>query len=461
MMIGRRYWLMRRLLLLFAVASLLVVAPVSTGAAADVSEELAITRQVYDLLVANLSAPPDTAVLLTNAYAEAQRALGGQGALPALDGDVAAQWDVFESSVRDLAASSDANLALGDLRSRLIRSMVRTVSDGHTFYLTKQESDARKAVNVGDTSIANYGYNVVSYNNGDYIAMLAPGGSMEAAGGRVGDQLLAIDDQTVTRANYSGLIAKQEEGSIHTFTVLHRNETEPVRLTVTITRYVRQPLVFRVIDGHVGYIQVFTFSYRSLVDKLDEALAALHAQGVDSLILDLRDNPGGMDTLAQRFLGRFLPTGTIVGTDEGRIYARQSPQSSLKAQKIAQGDGHDPDTLPIAALVNSRSTLWGEMAPLALHEFRDVPLIGTKTRGLLGNDVIYPLRDGTSISVTVGIYTSAQGQALNKVGITPDVAVTNPTAEEIINGHDAPLDAAIMSVNAKVYTSTFGPLLAA
>jgi len=460
-MIGRCGRRVHRLLLLVAVASLLVVAPVSTSAASDVSEELAITKQAYDLLVANLSAPPDTVALLTNASVEAQRALGGQIALPPLDGDAAAQWGIFESSVRDLAARSDANLAAGNLRSRLIGSMVRTIGDGHTFSLTKQESDARKAVNAGDTSIANYGYNIVTYNNDYYIATLIPGGNMAVAGGRVGDHLLVIDDQTVTRATYSGLIATQAEGGAHTFTVLHRNETEPVRLTVTINRYTRPPLAFRVLYGHVGYIQVFTFSYRNLVDRLDEALAALHAQGVDSLILDLRDNPGGMDTLAQRFLGRFLPTGTIVGTDEGRIYARQSPQSSLKAQKFAQGDDHDPDMLPIVALVNSRSASWGEMASLALHEFRDASLIGTKTRGLLGNDVVYPLRDGTSIGITVGIYTSAQGQALNKIGITPDVAVTNPTPEDIINGRDAQLDAAVMNANAKVYTRTFGPLLAA
>jgi len=136
-MIGRCGRRVHRLLLLVAVASLLVVAPVSTRAVSDVSEELAITKQAYDLLVANLSAPPDTVALLTNASVEAQRALGGQIALPSLDGDAAAQWGIFESSVRDLAARSDANLAAGNLRSRLIGSMVRTIGDGHTFSLTK------------------------------------------------------------------------------------------------------------------------------------------------------------------------------------------------------------------------------------------------------------------------------------------------------------------------------------
>gem|GEM_PF-4672229 len=460
-MIGRCRRSMRRLFLLVAVIGLLFAAPVSTGAASDVSEELAITRQAYDLLVADLYTPPDTVALLTNAYVEAQHALGGQAALPSLDGDAAAQWSVFETSIRDLAANSNARLAAGNLRERLIRSMVRTIDDGHTFYLTKQESDARRVVSSGDNGLVNYGYNIVVYNNGYYISTLLPGGNMEAAGGRVGDQLLIIDGQTVTRANYSDLIAKQEEGSVHTFTVLHRNETEPVQLTVTINRYERQPLVFRVIDGHIGYIQVVAFSYRNLVDKLDEALAALHMWGVDSLILDLRDNPGGADAVAQPFLGRFLPTGTVVGTDEGRIYARQSPQSALKAQKIAQSDGRDPETLPIVALINSRSASWGEITPLALHEFRDAPLIGTQTLGLLGNDVVYPLRDGTSVAITVGVYTSAQGQTLNKIGITPDVVVANPTPEEIINGRDAQLDAAIISANAKVYARTFAPLLAA
>lgn len=429
--------------LLVALLGVLLIVPMPAAAApADVGEELGIVKQAYDILLKQLYTNPDTVALLTEAYKEAQTAYGAQTPLAAkLTGSPQEQWSVFERSVRALAAGSDASLESGDLRARLIRSFAKTVNDPHTAYLSKRIADQQRAEDMGDTSITNYGLRALMTGDDVYVAAIVPGGNMEAAGARAGDHILSLDNQAVNAKNYRALFAPPKEGDTHQIVVVHPGETAPVALVVTIKKYAQVGLTYRVLDGHIGYIQTYQF-YRDMPERFDEALAALHAQNVDSLIIDLRDDPGGFATAERRVTGRFIPNGTVYGSNTGRNFGKRS--------SIASSDDQPLETLPIVAVVNDGSASASEYLALALRDFRQTPLVGAMTPGVLGTAQVYDLKDGSGIEVTIGVYTTAKGEALNNVGITPDVEVADPTSQEVVAGVDKQLYAAIAVVNGKV-----------
>lgn len=412
-----------------------------TAAPMNIDDELAITKQGYDNIQEYLFKKPDSADILNAGYTAAQKTLASVGPPLDLSGDANAQWHTFADAVRTLASQSTANVPSGMLRQRMLNAITMSVGDGHTYYLTKDEYDRERALLVrGDTSIVNYGFSRVNVGDNVYLRSVVPGSNMDRAGAHPGDQLLTFDGQPITPVNATGLLAMPKEGDTHVFTVQRMGEAMPLTLTVTLERYNVSSLTYRVIDGHIGYIQVSQFLAET-PGKLDDALANLHQQGVDALIVDVRDDPGGLATAESRFIGRFVPDGTVLGQRVGR---------DATTDNIARSEGHAPDDLPLVVLANSNSASAAEYYTLAMHELRGAPIVGLTTAGGLGTARSFPLRDGSALSITISAYTSAKGAQLNGIGIAPDIMVPNVTSSDLINGRDPQLDAAIGQANMQV-----------
>jgi carboxyl-terminal processing protease len=369
--------------------------------------------------------------------------------LDSLDGRSASdQWEVFAQNLRVMIGQSTiSSLAPGDLAHRLIMNMAKTIGDEHTYFIpVKQADDERRALQ-GDSSIVNFGFVSTTLNHDIYVRQVIPHSSVDEAGLRYGDHVLALDGQAVNSDTRAALFANPEEGQTHTLTVQHAGDAGPTDLTVHIHRYTRLSLVSRVLDGHIGYIQTFEF-YDTIPRELDTALADLHKQHVDSLIVDLRGNRGGVNV--DRVMGRFLKSGTPLGTSKGRRVDRR---------QTAQSDGTARETLPVTVLVDDASGSASEIAALAFEESAAGTVIGTKTAGAVGSTSRFELGDGSLLSITVAVYVSANGASLNGIGVSPDITVAR-TDDDIAAGRDPQLDAAITNVNTKVYTSIFGPLAA-
>lgn len=438
-------------LVLFFTCSLFLTLPATpTGAGPfDAEAELKVVKTAYDALRRNLYTEPDTVALLTNAQQEAQKALDQSLPLDALDGKSASdQWEIFAQNIRVMIGQSNVtNLAPGDLAHRLITNMAKTVNDEHTYFIPAKQADVERRAAQGDSSIVNFGFVSITINHDIYVRQVIPNSSVDEAGMKEGDHVLALDGQAVNDDTRAVLFANPQDGESETLTVQHAGDANPTDLTVHIHRYTQLSLTFRVLDGHIGYIQTFEF-YDSIPQELDAALASLHAQHVDSLIVDLRGNRGGVNV--DHFMGRFLKSGTELGTSKGRRVDRK---------QAAQSDGKARETLPITVLVDDSSGSASEIAALAFEENGAGTVIGTKTAGAVGSTTRTELGDGTLLSITVAVYVSAKGPALNGIGISPDMTVER-TNDDIIAGRDPQLDAAIANANAKVYTDTFGPLAA-
>ena len=180
-------------------------------------------------------------------------------------------------------------------------------------------------------------------------------------------------------------------------------------------------------------------SSRRLPTKLDAALADLHKQNVDVLIVDMRDDPGGRADAAESVIGRFVPDGTVLGTSKGR--------GSRTQNIVAHSDRQKADTLPLVVLADDFSGSAAEYFTLAAREFRNAPVVGVKTAGGLGTAITDRLSDGSGLTITISEYTTAKGAKLNGIGISPDVEVADISNDDIANGRDPQLDAAIMQAN--------------
>ncbi|MCA1725253.1 MAG: PDZ domain-containing protein [Thermomicrobia bacterium] len=281
-----------------------------------------------------------------------------------------------------------------------------------------------------------------------YVREVIPNSAVDEAGLKSGDHLLTLDGQAITSDSRADLFANPQEGQTYTLAVQHVGDALSTDLTVHIHRYTRLSLVSRVLDGHIGYIQTFEF-YDTIPQDFDTALASLHAQNVDSIIIDFRGNPGGVNM--DHVMGRFLPPGTALGTSKGR---------RVNVTNTARSDGMARETLPVVVLVDDSSGSASEIAALAFEENGAATVIGTKTAGAIGGTARYELGDGSLLSITVAVYVSASGAALNGIGVSPDITVAR-TNDDIAAGRDPQLDAAIASADAKLSWPSFGPLLAA
>lgn len=423
-------------LLLSSLLLMIPTAPVG-GAAFDVESDLTVVKGAYDALRRYLYTEPDTVALLTNAHAEAEKALKTTHPLADLTGDAAKQWEIFAQDTRAMVDQSTVTLAPSDLAYPLARSMAKTVNDLHTYFLDPKQADNVRRQRRGDTSIVNFGFTSINVNGAVYVRQVVPNSPIEAAGARSGDRVLAVDGQPLTAENRTTLLGNPQEGREYVLTVQHVGDAAPTDLTVRMRKYTRVALVSKVLAGHIGYIQTFAF-YEGITAELDKALADLRAQNVDTLIVDFRGNAGGTDV--DTVMGRFLPNRTELGTVKGR---------TASTTFRANNEGTQRETLPVVVLVDEDSGSAAEIAAIAFKEYDRGVTVGTKTAGALGSTRGFDLSDRSMISLTTSIYTSAKGAALNGIGFTPDIVVER-TNDDVLAGRDPQLNAAIATANAAV-----------
>jgi carboxyl-terminal processing protease len=419
------------------VFSLIVVVPSAPTSADgfDLENELSVVKSAYDALHKNLYKEPDTAGLLTNAHIVVETTLKTALPLDDLGTNPDKQWEVFAQNVRTMVGQSSVTLAHGDLAYPLVKDFAKTIGDLHTYFLDPKQADAAKRALRGDTSIVNFGFTSMNISNSVYIRQVVPNSPIEEAGARNGDRVISVDGKDLTPDTRVALLGSPQEGQDYAISVQHVNDASPTTITVHMHRYVRLALTSKVLDGHIGYIQTFAF-YDSIPDELDKALTSLHTQNVDSLIIDFRGNAGG--TNVDEVMGRFLSSGSELGAVKGR---------SSSSKQIARSDGKKRETLPTVILVDDGSGSASEIAALAFHDYDRATSVGKTTAGALGSTRPFNLGDGSAISITIAIYTSAKGESVNGTGYTPDIVVDR-TNDDLLAGRDPQLDAAITRANA-------------
>lgn len=323
--------------------------------------------------------------------------------------------EVMERVKRDYVEPVDDSILL----DAAIRGMVSNL-DAHSQFLDANEYEDIRISTTGNYS----GIGLeVSTEDGE-ILIVAPidGTPAQRAGILPGDVIVAIDGTTVANEGLQQTIARMRgrAGSLITITVLRGDESE-----VHVFKLRRESIQVASVrhewlDPAYGYVRVSQFN-DSTAEELSRAIDSMLQQAQETqgnmlagLILDLRNNPGGVLDAAVDVSDLFLDSGTIVSAD-GR-----TPESRF-TRKAHRGDVLDG--APIVVLVNNGSASASEIVAGALRDHHRALIVGTATFGKGLVQTVMPLSKGRAIKLTTSRYYTPSGESINETGITPDVIV--------------------------------------
>jgi len=244
------------------------------------------------------------------------------------------------------------------------------------------------------------------------------------AGIKAGDQIFKIDDEFTKDMNLMQAVKKMRGLKGSKLNLSIKREGVPDLLNFSIVRdTIRvQSVRSRVLEEGYAYIRLAQFQERSDRD-LQKAIEKLSSEkgGVKGLVLDLRNNPGGLLTQAVRVADLFLDSGMIVYT-EGRL-------ENQKQKYFARKEGSWTE-FPIVVLVNGGSASASEIVAGALQDHKRAVILGTKTFGKGSVQTILPLDDNSALRLTTARYFTPKGRSIQATGIVPDIVLENVPVQE-------------------------------
>ena len=250
----------------------------------------------------------------------------------------------------------------------------------------------------------------------DILTVIAPlyGTPAEAAGIQAGDRILAIDGEStdgITSLEASAVLIRGEPGTTVVLTVRHDDGTIvdiPIVRALIELEAVRSDLLN---EGQIGYIHLIRFEQDTVLE-LDEALAAFDLDQMTGLILDLRNNAGGLMSAATTIAGRFVDDGIVVSTED-RLSERRNYYSH----------GNRLPNLPMAILINRGTASASEILAGAIRDNDMGILIGENSFGKGVFQQLIEFDDGSALKVTTGEYFRPNGHEVHGVGLAPDIEV--------------------------------------
>jgi carboxyl-terminal processing protease len=244
------------------------------------------------------------------------------------------------------------------------------------------------------------------------------------AGVKPGDMIFKIEDDFTKDMTLVDAVKRMRgpKGSKINLSIKREGDPELINLSLTRDTIRVQSVRSRTLEPGYGYIRLAQFQERSDRD-LQRALEKMAAEkgGLKGLVLDLRNNPGGLLTQAVRISDIFLDSGLIVYTD-GRI-------ESQKQKFFAQKDASSMD-FPLVVLVNGGSASASEIVAGALQDHKRAVVLGTKTFGKGSVQTILPLDDSSALRLTTARYFTPNGRSIQATGIVPDITVESTPQQD-------------------------------
>ncbi len=236
------------------------------------------------------------------------------------------------------------------------------------------------------------------------------------AGLKAGDIILKVDEAEMTLETTlmdAVQMMRGAKGTAVTLTVKRKSETKP--LTFTLIRAIIRinSVKSKVIEAGIGYIHLSQFQEHSARD-MKKAISTLLNENIHSLVLDLRNNPGGLLNAAVKISDQFLESGQLIVS----IKSRDGNKDEYTASKNSELGG-----IPIIVLVNEGSASASEIVAGALQDWKRAVVVGMQTFGKGSVQTILPLSDGSALRLTTAKYYTPSGRSIQNRGIEPDIIV--------------------------------------
>ena len=332
----------------------------------------------------------------------------------ALDNNIYKNLKTFNEVLKMVEKNYVEEVDPKTLMEGAINGIMRSL-DPHSSYMT---ADMYKELEV-ETRGSFGGIGIEITIKKDILTVVSPIEDTPAflAGIKAGDQIIKIDGNSTKDITIMEAVKKLRgpKDSNVTITIIRENMAKPKDVTLTRGIIKIKSVKSKFYEDNIGYIRIASFQERTVDDlrkALDEVFAKVKTP--KGLILDLRNNPGGLLNQAVSVSDVFLKSGIIV-TTKGRV-------KSMETKSMARDDGNEPNC-PIVILVNEGTASAAEIVSGALQDNGRALVVGTQTFGKGSVQTVIPLDDGSALKLTTAKYYTPKGRSIQAEGITPDIVV--------------------------------------
>ena len=349
-------------------------------------------------------------------------------------------WQAWNIVHRDFV-DQDA-LDMTELTYGAIRGMIAALGDeGHTSFLTPEEVVRHRSDTSGEYT--GIGARIGMEDGLPVIVAPFDGSPAEEAGVEAGDIIIEVDDEDVTAWPLNDVVEhiRGEAGTEVELTVLRPDEGKSLEIAITRGEIDAPTATWAMLPGtQVGLIRLSQFS-ADATDELTTAIREAQVAGATSLIMDVRNNPGGLLQQAAQVTSQFVKGGNVL----------QQEDAAGKRQVFPVKRGGMATDIPMVVLVNRGSASASEIFAGAMQDHERAILVGETTFGTGTVLETFPLADGSALMLGTSQWLTADGRLIRKQGIEPDVMVEIPigtqwlspsvvedlTVEELLESEDA------------------------
>jgi carboxyl-terminal processing protease len=303
---------------------------------------------------------------------------------------------------------------------RAIEGMVRSL-DGNSAFMPPHEFREMQEETRG--SFGGIGIRIGVEDGQVVIVEPMDGTPASKAGLKQGDRIVKIDGQSTEGLSLQEAVRRMRGpvGSRLVLGIVRRGGIEPEDVSLTRAKIDLKTVESQLLDGRIGYVKVRGF-HETTLQEVEKALNRLTQQKMEGLVIDLRNNPGGLLSQSVKVCNLFVDEGLIVVSTEGRVRNQNS-------RFMANGGGQYRQ-YPMIVLINAGSASGSEIVAGALQDLQKATIIGTKSYGKGSVQTIFPLQDGSGLRLTTAHYFTPGGRNIDHVGIVPDLELSNEGKED-------------------------------
>ncbi|SNU07062.1 carboxyl-terminal processing protease [Lachnospiraceae bacterium] len=303
--------------------------------------------------------------------------------------------------------------------------IMRGLDDPYSVYYTKKEYE--KMMEDDSGSFEGIGATVSKNLNQGTIYIVKPleGSPAEKAGLLPNDIVVAVDDLEITtdmELDYVVDHIRGEKGSTVTLKVYREGEEDFLSIKIVRDTIENKTVEYEMLDNNIGYIKVEQF-IDNTAGLYKEAVDSLQSQGAKGLVIDMRDNPGGIVPVVLEMVDYMVDDEAIAegATEKGLLLETKNKDDKVM-DRIDCSDGHKVD-LPMVVLVNGNSASAAEIFTGCLRDYKLAKVVGTTTYGKGIVQSVMKLSDGSAIKITIAKYFLPSGDDIHKKGVDPDFEV--------------------------------------
>ena len=298
-----------------------------------------------------------------------------------------------------------------DVEDAMCHALVDSLGDRYSAYYNKEEYEEMMTSTTGSYYGIGAGLSQDKKTMEVTVSKIYEGTPSEEAGMQKDDMILMVEDIDATTMELSELVQhiRGEEGTTVHLTIYRPSTEELMELDVERRNVVLPSVSSQMLTEKVGYIEISDFQ-KNTPDQFKEAIKTLQEQGMEKMVVDLRNNPGGLVTSVVAMLDELLPEGVVVYTEDK--YGNRTDYTSDEEHQM---------NIPMVVLVNENSASASEIFAGAIQDTGYETIPGTTTSGNGNVQSIWGLPSGGAIKLTTAKYFTPNGNNIHGKGIVPDV----------------------------------------